>query len=51
MGERLIFWIDKVIYMLEDTMPDGEYEDPKSQMAEVKELKQIRKWVLGVLAK
>ena len=51
MADRLLFWIDKVIYMLEDTMPTDGFDCPKSQMAEVKELKKIRKWVVRVLAK
>ena len=42
--------------MLKDTMPDkAEYEkgnhgsDPAPQMAEVKELEKIRKWVIKTL--
>lgn len=47
MKNRLLFWIDKVIYMLKDTLPDKEYEPDvfKEQKSQIKELNQIRKWV------
>jgi len=43
-------WIDKLIYVQKDTMPDKK-TDPevfKKQSAEVRELKKIKKWLLSV---
>ena len=47
MKKRLLFWIDKVIYMLKDTLPNPEHEPEcfKEQKEQIKELKLIRKWV------
>lgn len=50
MGERLIYWLDRMIYVWSDTMPDPKESDPTEQMEELKELKKIRAWVKRVLA-
>jgi hypothetical protein len=51
MGDRLIYWLDRMIYVWGDTMPDAKESDPTSQMEELKELKKIRAWVKRALAK
>lgn len=47
MKKRLLFWLDKIIYTLKDTLPNKEQEPEcfKEQSSQIKELKQIRKWV------
>ena len=47
MKKRLLFWLDKIIYGFEDTLPDKEYEPEcyATMQKEIKELKAIRKWV------
>ena len=47
MKNRLLFWLDKIIYGFEDTMPNPEHEPEcfKEQKSQIKELKLIRKWV------
>jgi hypothetical protein len=47
MKKRLLFWLDKIIYGFEDTLPDKEYESEcyATMQKEIKELKAIRKWV------
>jgi hypothetical protein len=51
MKAKLLFWIDKLIYTLEDTMPDKKYDTEcfKQQKSQIKELKSIRKWVNNIL--
>jgi hypothetical protein len=48
MKNRLLFWLDKIIYGFEDTLPQNRENEPEcyDQMKkEIKELKKIRKWV------
>lgn len=48
MKQKTINWINKLIYVQQDTMPDKK-TDPnafKTQSSEVKELKEIKKWLL-----
>lgn len=47
MKKELIYWIDKIIYVQEDTLPEKNIEPDlfKSQSLEIKELKKVKNWV------
>ena len=48
MKQLLIRWLDKLIYGWEDTMPATREDDPEawdSMQKDLKELRQLRKWV------
>jgi len=51
MGDRLLYWLDRMIYVWQDTMPDLKESHSSTQMEELKELKKIREWVKRLLAK
>jgi hypothetical protein len=48
MKNKLLFWLDKIIYGLKDTLPNKQLEPDcfKEQKSQIKELQLIRKWVL-----
>lgn len=47
MKDKLIYWIDRMIHVWEDTMPNPEEEDPTTQMWELEELKRIKAWIIS----